>query len=206
MNPRSPRRTRKSIPATSTRMPIGRPRNMSSVSAASLGFSARFNAKASATECGNWGMRMPTAAIRRGSLREPGASGRGGKVLDSGFPIPVTIAVIGGAVRGEHGFQFGAGQLALERTMIRLDDPVHLSRLRAQAHDIDAELAHLRQRARQIIDLGRLSLEAVEREKRLTFARGERQSVRMIQAAVLAVIFGKVLMPCRVGPWREGKR
>ena len=61
--------------------------------------------------------------------------------------MPVAIAVIGGAVRSECGVEVGTRQFALKRAMICLDDPVHVGRLRAQAHNVNAEFAHLREGA-----------------------------------------------------------
>ena len=84
--------------------------------------------------------------------------------------------------------------------------PRPVLRLRRQAHRVDAERAHVRQRIDEVQHAIRLRLDAVEHEEGLALARGERQPVRVIEAAEPAVVLRQIVVARGEAARRERER
>ena len=142
--------------------------------------------------------RRGRATRWRSSGREVGHRESGSRaardVFEAGPAVPVAVARRRGQRRGEHGRDVGRRGAVL-RGAERGDDLVHAFRLRGQAHRVDAELAHVRQCVGEVEHAVRLRLDSVQHEKRLAFARGEREPVRVVEAEEPAIVLRQVVMP-----------
>ncbi len=78
--------------------------------------------------------------------------------------------------------------------------------LGADAQQVHTQSPQLVQRRQEIVGLGRLGLDAVQREKVGVFAGVQRQAVGVIQTAQLAVVLGQIVVPCREAARRIGQR
>src|SRR3569623_2393974 len=94
--------------------------------------------------------------------------------------------------RARHDSRQGIGgpRFARQSRPESLDHAPHVARLRRQAQAGDAALAQGGQFVDQRIDPGGLCLDAIDRKEGLTLAGGQRQPVRMVKAAELAVVLG----------------
>ena len=105
-----------------------------------------------------------------------------------GMPIAVARFVRHQVCHLLHGFC--GGQITIQPLTKQGKNFVGMKRLGTDAHDVHAGLPHVFQFINQIVDAGRLRLDAVQSEERLAFAGFQCQAVSVVEAAELAVILG----------------